>query len=152
MTYSVPNFKAALGLWDLSWPPAPPSTSPALFCNFSPSGFSLIVHNVHSQWPGRATLTHCFTSAHAPSSIWTLLCIPQPPPGSIPNPPINPNRIDSPLSPESPERAHSFNSSSFLWVVGGHACGMRKFPGQGLNLCHSCTQSHSSDNTGSLSC
>jgi len=32
----------------------------------------------------------------------------------------------------------------------GHVCGMWKFPGQGLNLCHSSDLSYSSDNTGSL--
>ena len=32
----------------------------------------------------------------------------------------------------------------------GHTHGMQKFLGQGLNLHHSSNQSHSSDNTGSL--
>ena len=32
---------------------------------------------------------------------------------------------------------------------GSYTQGMQKFPGQGLNLCRSWNQSHSSDNTGS---
>ena len=34
----------------------------------------------------------------------------------------------------------------FLFLGGGHAYGMWKFPGQGSNLSHSCDPSHSSDN------
>ena len=34
----------------------------------------------------------------------------------------------------------------------GHAHGMQKFQGQGLNPCHGCDPSHSSDNAGSLTC
>ena len=34
----------------------------------------------------------------------------------------------------------------------GCACGTHKFQGQGLNPCHSSNQSHSSDNTSSLTC
>ena len=41
---------------------------------------------------------------------------------------------------------------SFVVVVVAYAHGMWKFLGQGSNLCHSCNQSHSSDNTGSLNC
>ena len=42
---------------------------------------------------------------------------------------------------------------SFLFVGwGGCTCNMRKFPGQGSNLCHSCNQSYSSDSAGSLTC
>ena len=41
-----------------------------------------------------------------------------------------------------------FLSLSLLFLC--HICGMRKFLGQGLNLCHSSNQSHSSGNTGSL--
>ena len=34
----------------------------------------------------------------------------------------------------------------------GCTCGKQMFPGQGLNPCHSSNLSHSSDNTGSLTC
>ena len=34
----------------------------------------------------------------------------------------------------------------------GHAHSTQKLPGQGSNRCHSSNQSHSSDNTGSLTC
>ena len=34
----------------------------------------------------------------------------------------------------------------------GHACGLQKLPGQGLNLHHSSIQSRISDNSGSLAC
>ena len=38
----------------------------------------------------------------------------------------------------------------FSFVFFGCTCSMQKFPGQGLNTCHSCNQSYSMDNTGSL--
>ena len=37
-----------------------------------------------------------------------------------------------------------------LFLFFGQACGMQMFPGQGLDLCHSCNQSHSSDIAGAL--
>ena len=46
-----------------------------------------------------------------------------------------------------------FHFLLFFWGgVGGCAQGMGKFPGQGLNPHHRCNQSHSNDNTGSLTC
>ena len=41
-------------------------------------------------------------------------------------------------------------SGLFSFSLFGHARGMQKFPRQGLNSQHSYNQSHSSDNTGSL--
>ena len=38
-----------------------------------------------------------------------------------------------------------FNFKIYFNYFFGHACGMQKFLGQGLNPCHSCNQSHSSD-------
>ena len=39
---------------------------------------------------------------------------------------------------------------SFFFFLFGHVCSMRKFLGQGSKPCHSCNQSHSSDDAGSL--
>ena len=41
-------------------------------------------------------------------------------------------------------------NSLFIYLFIGQARGMLKFPGQGLNLCHSSDLSHSSENARSL--
>ena len=38
----------------------------------------------------------------------------------------------------------------FMYLFFGHPWGMQKFPAQRLNFHHNCSQSHSSDNTVSL--
>ena len=49
------------------------------------------------------------------------------------------------------EEKWDFSWVAFLFCyVLGHARGLWKFPGQGLNPCHSSDPNHSSDHTGSL--
>ena len=46
------------------------------------------------------------------------------------------------------EKSKPESSLLLFLLFFGHACGMQKFPVQGLNLCHSSNPSHCSDNTG----